>query len=484
MVEASAALDELREPMWRALSVCLYPRRRDRRDAGVCAGTPAAAAAPARPAGEPRRLAELLHRSGRPEADALVDQLRLGLTRPEDRRALIALAGEPGWTVLRAFRIPSAWERDIADLLIRQEAPDSTRLVDELLRLGESLPAADHDGRLLLMRRVDEAMRSDVAAKRPATTDTLIARRQWLSWRLATAVARDEVRSSARFWLTSSVWTRGIEPTYEEWTQVIADLSRALRASDAESVCRRMPTIRGFEKKQRDEVVTTAYDLKGLAMMAPAVGRAAYDWMAHLLRADPRRAAPFLKELLDWAVEQRNPGQPAALWDAIEAMLADVPVEAATSKQGRHIAADALARGRLRVARALDPSRERDEELVGRIVWALRKGDAEPRAGGIPLGTSLAPRSSSTSPVRSPILAARSSSNSIAMAGRRWRRSPTCTTKATTAGLAVEPLPALRLAAVLDARHSLVRSRRAWRWPAARNAIASRSAGGRRSSRG
>ena len=43
----------------------------------------------------------------------------------------------------------------------------------------------------MLMRRVDEAIRSDAAAKSSATTDTLIARRrQWLSWRLATAVSR------------------------------------------------------------------------------------------------------------------------------------------------------------------------------------------------------------------------------------------------------------------------------------------------------
>ena len=264
------------------------------------------------------------------------------------------------------------------------------------------------------------------------------------------------MRRSAGFWLTSSVWNRGIEPTYEEWTQVIADLNRGLRAEDAETVCRRMPTIRGFEEAQRDDVVTTAYDLKGLAMMAPVVGRAAYDQMADLLRAAPHDAARFLKELLDWAVDQPNAGQPAALWDEIEAMLADVPVEAATSKQGRRLAADALRRGRLRVARALDPSRERDDELVGQMVWALRKGDA-----GAACWRDLTRNERGAAllvDVASQI--ADLGSDELEHLDRNgW---PTLATVAdlydevlTTAGVVVEPLPALRLAAVLDSRHSL-----------------------------
>src|SRR5207249_2755611 len=135
--------------------------------------------------------------------------------------------------------------------------------------------------------------------------------------------------------------------------------------------------------------------------------------------------------------------------------LRAVQVTAAASSQGRRIAADARQRGRIHVARALDPSLERDGELVAQIVRALRQGDTRDACWkaladnerGSALLVDVASRITELQ------------GDEIEQIDRRGR-----TTLATVADLyeavmktggVVEPLPALRLAAVLDTRQSI-----------------------------
>ena len=96
MVKASGRSSELREPMWRALSSCLCAAPRStlrwHRARSV------EAASPARPPGALRAPRQLLHRSGRPEAGALLDQIAPKLTRAGSPGSA-GVGGPAGWTV-------------------------------------------------------------------------------------------------------------------------------------------------------------------------------------------------------------------------------------------------------------------------------------------------------------------------------------------------------------------------------------------------
>lgn len=190
---------------------------------------------PATNAGRHLDLLALLDRSGGiPPAAARAFQQ--GLTRVRDasaRRALIERAGAPAavWVDQSgALLVPTAWDRDIAALVLGRRGIRDSLSFESIARLALHVappePAFD-----VFIAAADRAIEQNLER----ATNELVRAGVWLAWRAATRSPSDP-KLFARAWLRCAQEERREVPAVEEWQKVLSDLQPRLNESDMEAL--------------------------------------------------------------------------------------------------------------------------------------------------------------------------------------------------------------------------------------------------------
>ncbi|MEE8585838.1 MAG: hypothetical protein V3T83_13405, partial [Acidobacteriota bacterium] len=306
---------------------------------------------------------ELSHRCGDPQS---YDQLRrlwprlASIRQAEARRRLVDRSLKEDWKSLHPLllvrkdgdlRLPSAWEPDVAGLLLASDLLAEKLDLATLLRLSSLLEDGKRENWQRLAARIDSLLSADDADV-ASTVAELLDGGGWSGWRMHTRLKPELLRSAALAWLSSPVW-RSAAPLLpiEDWDQVISDLTESpLSAAEMESLfqvsgptgARRdagapghWPWILPFQLQQVEDLARISSDWDALATLRErlspqsipyrlsqplsAVLQQGFDFPAQL-------PANFLDSLI--APSDSQPGdRPSSLVLPIEALTALFPLQ-------------------------------------------------------------------------------------------------------------------------------------------------------------